>query len=85
MTDLRQVAQQALEQPEKEPYPEGNVVGPCICGSWPGGKCLKCPRIAPPAAQPEQEPVMLNGLTEAETNATASVIGLTSKPRRGLI
>lgn len=24
-------------------YPEGNVVGPCICGSWPGGPCLKCP------------------------------------------
>jgi hypothetical protein len=26
--------------------------------------------------QPVQEPVMLNGLTEAETNATASVMGL---------
>ena len=23
-------------------YPEGDVVGPCVCGSWPGGKCLKC-------------------------------------------
>ena len=31
----------------QEPYPEGVVVGPCICGSWPGGKCLKCPRTAP--------------------------------------
>jgi hypothetical protein len=32
---------------EQDPvvYPEGDVVGPCICGSWPGGKCLKCPRI----------------------------------------
>jgi hypothetical protein len=46
---------QAIEQAQKpegyqEPvaYPEGDVVGPCICGSWPGGKCLKCPRIAPP-------------------------------------
>jgi hypothetical protein len=29
-------------------YPEGDVVGPCICGSWPGGKCLKCPRTTPP-------------------------------------
>lgn len=28
------------------PYPDDIVVGPCICGSWPGGKCLKCPRIA---------------------------------------
>ena len=24
------------------PYPEGEVVGPCVCGSWPGGECLKC-------------------------------------------
>lgn len=23
-------------------YPEGDVTGPCICGSWPGGKCLRC-------------------------------------------
>jgi hypothetical protein len=41
-------------QPVQEPvaYPEGDVVGPCICGSWPGGKCLKCPRItAPPQRQ----------------------------------
>mgnify|MGYP001761198120 CR=1 FL=1 len=27
------------------PYPEGDVVGACVCGSWPGGKCLKCPWI----------------------------------------
>ena len=25
------------------PYPEGIVVGPCVCGSWPGGECLRCP------------------------------------------
>lgn len=24
------------------PYPEGRVVGPCVCGSWPGGGCLRC-------------------------------------------
>lgn len=24
------------------PYPEGEVVGPCVCGSWPGGKCFRC-------------------------------------------
>jgi len=24
------------------PYPAGDVVGPCICGSWPGGECLRC-------------------------------------------
>lgn len=23
-------------------YPTGDVVGPCVCGSWPGGKCLRC-------------------------------------------
>ena len=51
------VIREALAAPVQEPvaYPEGDVVGPCICGSWPGGKCLKCPRIAPPA-QPAQEP-----------------------------
>ena len=39
------------EPAQQEPvaYPEGDVVGPCICGSWPGGKCLKCPRITTPA------------------------------------
>ena len=39
----------ALAEPVPEPvaYPEGDVVGPCICGSWPGGKCLKCPRTEP--------------------------------------
>ena len=24
-------------------YPAGDVIGPCLCGSWPGGKCFKCP------------------------------------------
>jgi len=50
---------QALAQPEQEPYPEGDIVGPCICGSWPGGECLKCKRIE----QPKREWV---GLTEDE-------------------
>lgn len=27
------------------PYPTGEVVGPCVCGSWPGGECLRCPVI----------------------------------------
>ena len=27
------------------PYPKGEVVGPCVCGSWPGGKCLRCPVV----------------------------------------
>ncbi len=37
--------------------------------------------VAEAASQPQQqaEPVMLNGLTEAETNATASVLGLTKQ------
>ena len=43
----------ALEaKDEPVAYPEGDVVGPCICGSWPGGKCLKCPRITPPQRKP---------------------------------
>ena len=27
---------------EQPPYPTGQVVGACVCGSWPGGECLKC-------------------------------------------
>ncbi|CAH1678326.1 hypothetical protein [Chelatococcus sp.] len=23
-------------------YPDSPVIGPCLCGSWPGGRCLKC-------------------------------------------
>jgi hypothetical protein len=23
-------------------YPEGKVIGPCVCGGWPGGKCFRC-------------------------------------------
>jgi len=44
----------AQPAPVQEPvaYPDSYVVGPCICGSWPGGKCLKCPRIPP---QPQRE------------------------------
>jgi hypothetical protein len=26
-------------------YPIGEVVGPCVCGSWPGGECFKCPLV----------------------------------------
>lgn len=26
-------------------YPRGIVNGACICGSWPGGECLRCPRM----------------------------------------
>ena len=29
---------------ECEAYPKGNIDAACICGSWPGGKCLKCER-----------------------------------------
>jgi len=51
MIVARAIEKDRAAQPAQEPvaYPEGDVVGPCICGSWPGGKCLKCPRIAPPA------------------------------------
>ena len=42
------------QRTEQEPvaYPDGDVVGPCICGSWPGGKCLKCPRITTSPQRP---------------------------------
>jgi len=28
-------------------YPVGHVVGPCVCGSWPGGPCFRCPLRVP--------------------------------------
>jgi hypothetical protein len=28
-------------------YPNGNVAAACVCGSWPGGDCLKCEWIPP--------------------------------------
>uniref|UniRef100_C5CJK2 Uncharacterized protein n=1 Tax=Variovorax paradoxus (strain S110) TaxID=543728 RepID=C5CJK2_VARPS len=31
--------------PEPFAYPDGIVSGPCACGSWPGGACLKCPAV----------------------------------------
>jgi hypothetical protein len=50
----------SVERGEPVAYPEGDVVGPCICGSWPGGKCLKCPRTTQPSQPaPVQEPVKL--------------------------
>jgi Lar family restriction alleviation protein len=33
-------------------YPSGHVVGPCVCGSWPGGACLKCKVIPARDAAP---------------------------------
>jgi len=29
----------------RQEYPSGEITGPCICGSWPGGVCLKCPKL----------------------------------------
>lgn len=46
----------ASAEPVQPPYPEGVVFGPCVCGSWPGGECLKCQWIASPVtAAREQE------------------------------
>lgn len=36
---------------EVTPYPVGEVVGACVCGSWPGGECLRCPRIPAPSTR----------------------------------
>ena len=30
------------EAQERPAYPEGDVVGLCVCGSWSGGRCLRC-------------------------------------------
>lgn len=34
-----------------DPYPTGEVVGPCVCGSWPGGECLRCAQLLSAAPQ----------------------------------
>ncbi|MCY1219508.1 hypothetical protein D9M72_314870 [compost metagenome] len=34
-----------------DPYPKGEVVGPCVCGSWPGGECLRCAQLLSAAPQ----------------------------------
>lgn len=28
-------------------YPKGDVAGPCLCGSWPGGPCMRCRPLTP--------------------------------------
>jgi len=33
--------------PDLPTWPQGIVVGPCVCGSWPGGPCLHCPLAVP--------------------------------------
>lgn len=32
----------ATEREKFVNYPKGDVAGPCICGGWPGGGCLRC-------------------------------------------
>lgn len=41
-TPEARISGQAPEAPGMSPYPAGVVVGACVCGSWPGGECLKC-------------------------------------------
>ena len=33
----------AAEREKFIDYSKGEVCGPCVCGSWPGGDCLRCP------------------------------------------
>ena len=35
-------AARAAERERFVAYPSGVVTGPCVCGSWPGGECLRC-------------------------------------------
>lgn len=32
-------------------YPKGTVIGPCVCGSWPGSACHRCKMIVPKPAE----------------------------------
>jgi hypothetical protein len=49
---------------EPAAYPIGNVSGPCVCGSWPGGECLKCERYPsdPPAYLSAEDMKAINDL-----------------------
>ena len=76
MQDLRKAAQQALEALETDPDAMVEVTE----NHWHYTRDLAFDALRAALAQPE--PVMINGLTEAETNASASVIGLTRpKPK----
>jgi hypothetical protein len=46
VSELCKIHQPGEPRPE---YPEGDVLAWCVCGSWPGGKCLKCEWIEPEA------------------------------------
>lgn len=37
--------------PEPFKYPEGVIDSACVCGSWPGGPCLKCKIVRPYIAE----------------------------------
>ena len=43
LTDTAALALMEGEGAVAPNYPAGDVTGPCLCGSWPGGKCFKCP------------------------------------------
>ena len=59
MQEVQRLGQEIEQEPVA--YPDGDVVGPCICGSWPGGKCLKCPRITTP---PQRKPLTDRAITK---------------------
>lgn len=40
--DLNAVIAAVRDADAPPPYPQGNVNGPCVCGGWPGGPCLRC-------------------------------------------
>lgn len=44
-TERGTVAKLKPEDHGLPPYPTGDIVGPCVCGSWPGGPCLRCPVV----------------------------------------
>ena len=74
----------ATRSEEQPPYPEGEVVGPCVCGGWPGGRCLRCPWR--PATRPEAE-IRNEGIEMAakDTELAASEFDASSDIRRALL
>lgn len=64
---------------ERPPYPTGDVVGPCVCGSWPGGPCLKCEWIPEPPL--DHVPLFLRDLSHLVGTDVKEGVTLLTAPR----
>ena len=65
---LTSPAKVGIHNPEAHglpPYPTGKVAGPCVCGSWPGGECLRC-AVVPAKVGGDEVQRVLNRLDSSD-------------------